>query len=171
MSREVRMVPSNWIHPKDARGSYIPLHTDFTRCLSEWNEGKEKWDQGLVSDFQCGWKAKPKDINSETFEEWSGNKPKQEEYMPEWLPGECTHFMMYETCSEGTPISPAFASPEELAHWLSDNGASAFGDMTATFDQWLATIKRGRSISAVLSSHGLESGVTAEDRLEKENKS
>jgi len=49
--------------------------------------------------------------------------------------------MMYETCTEGTPISPAFATPEELARWLADNEASAFGGMTASYEGWLRTIK------------------------------
>lgn len=42
--------------------------------------------------------------------------------------------MIYETCSEGSPISPAFETPEELARWLTDN---SFGSMTATYEQWL----------------------------------
>lgn len=74
---------------------------------------------------------------------------------------ECTHWQMYETCSEGTPISPVFSSPEELARWLADTGASAFAGMTATYEQWLATIRRGSAPSAVLSSAGFESGVAA----------
>jgi len=49
--------------------------------------------------------------------------------------------MMYENTSEGTPISPPFETPEELARWLADNNASAFGGMTATYEQWLATCK------------------------------
>ena len=33
-------------------------------------------------------------------------------------PEQRTHFQYYETVSEGTPISPIFASQEALAHWL-----------------------------------------------------
>ena len=40
---------------------------------------------------------------------------------------ERTHYQMYETCTEGTPISPVMETPENLARWLADNGASAFG--------------------------------------------
>jgi len=47
---------------------------------------------------------------------------------------------MYETCTEGTPISPVMDSLETLARWLADNGASAFGEMTATYEQWLKII-------------------------------
>jgi hypothetical protein len=41
-----------------------------------------------------------------------------EEFMPNWPIDQRTHLMMYETCTEGTPISPAFETPEELALWL-----------------------------------------------------
>lgn len=49
-------------------------------------------------------------------------------------------YQMWETTSEGSPISPVFASPEELARWLADNKASWFGDATATYDQWMSLI-------------------------------
>ena len=34
-------------------------------------------------------------------------------------------------------------SPEELARWLADNGGSAFGSRTASYEQWTAPIDRG----------------------------
>jgi hypothetical protein len=71
-------------------------------------------------------------------------------------------WQMWETVSEGSPISPVFATPEELARWLADTGASAFATMTATYDQWLATIRVGFSVSAMFSPGvGLASGVEA----------
>ena len=66
-------------------------------------------------------------------------------FMPDWSPDEATHYMMYETCSEGTPISPAFATPEELARWLTDTGASISGSMRASYEQWLS-IARGSEV-------------------------
>jgi hypothetical protein len=68
---------------------------------------------------------------------------------------------MYETCSEGTPISPVMPDAVSLAHWLADNKASAFGRETATFEQWLATIKAGSAPSAMIDRRGLRSGVAA----------
>ena len=52
-------------------------------------------------------------------------------------------WQMWETCSEGSPISPVLDSPQELAKWLADNGASAFADMTQTEEQWLSAIVGG----------------------------
>lgn len=68
-------------------------------------------------------------------------------------------WQMWETCSEGSPISPVFETPELLAHWLADNNASSFGYMTATYDQWLKMIMLGWAPSAVRTSEGLKSGV------------
>lgn len=84
--------------------------------------------------------------------------------MPDWPDEERTHYQMYESTSEGTPISPPCASEEELADWLVANGASAFADQTASREAWLRTIRRGSSIcSAVFLSDGrLISGVELE---------
>lgn len=51
---------------------------------------------------------------------------------------DATHLALYEACSEGTPVSPAFETREELADWLADNGVSAFADKTLTAAEWLA---------------------------------
>ena len=69
-------------------------------------------------------------------------------------------YQMWETTSEGKPISPAFDTEEELAKWLADNNASSFANMTATYDEWLAMIKVGSAPAAVLTSDGLQSGVS-----------
>lgn len=68
-------------------------------------------------------------------------------------------YQMWESTSEGSPISLPFATPEELARWLADNDASACGDETATYEQWLGMIGRGWSPSAINDGSGLRSGV------------
>ena len=88
MSREVRMVPPGWGHPKNYAGEFLPLHEQPNSSVDVMR----------------------------------------------------THYQMYETTSEGTPISPVMETPEALARWLADNGASAFGKMTATYAQWLNMI-------------------------------
>jgi hypothetical protein len=70
-------------------------------------------------------------------------------------------FQMWETTTEGSPMSPAFATPEELAKWLVENNAGAFGYETATYEQWLAMIKKGWAPSMVQGPDGLKSGVEA----------
>ncbi len=50
-------------------------------------------------------------------------------------------YQMWETTTEGSPISPVFKTPKLLAKWLSLNNVSIFGENIATYDQWLAMIK------------------------------
>ena len=166
MGREVRRVPANWQHPKDGLGHFIPLLLGpFEDRLREWLAGEEKWNAGLREDYKGGWKPLEGKELSMSYTEWTGRKPVSGEYMPSWPSEKKTHLMMYETCTEGTPISPAFATPEELARWLTDNEASAFGGQTATYEQWLSACKQGWAPTAVLGPNGLESGIAASARI------
>lgn len=70
-------------------------------------------------------------------------------------------WQMWETTSEGSPISPVKETPEELAKWLADNNASSFGLIGATYEQWLGMINAGWALSAVCDSKGFRSGVEA----------
>lgn len=88
------------------------------------------------------------------FSEWHGEKHDPADHMPDWTDAERTHIQMYETCSEGTPISPVCETPEALARWLADNGASAFGGMTASYDEWLATCRAGSCVGMAIAGNG-----------------
>lgn len=158
MGREVRRVPENWVHPIDESKNHPrPLHDeDYDTAIETWWAGREAW------------KVKPHEgFEDCTYEDYEGNAPQPECYRPKWKEEERTHLQMYETCSEGTPISPVMKTSEELARWLADNKASAFGSMTATYEQWLATIKRGWSPSGVFSGgSGLVSGVEGMAEIE-----
>lgn len=76
-------------------------------------------------------------------------------------------WQMWETTSEGSPISPVMVSPEALAEWLSDNKASAFGDQTATYDAWLRMINSGYAPSAVSCDGEIISGVAFVSRQDQ----
>jgi hypothetical protein len=163
MGREVRKVPADWVHPQEwVHGQYTfkPLFEgDLVALQAEWDAGNDKWKDGFVSDWHGGWVPKPLTLKSGTYAEYDGDRPKAKDYMPQWSEAEKTHFMMYETCTEGTPISPSFATLEELARWLTDNEASAWGDQGASYEGWLRTAKGGYAPSMVLDSDGLRSGV------------
>lgn len=147
MGREVRKVPANWEHPKNENGHYQPMFDmTFNEAFANWEDEKRIWDNNPEN-------------KGEPYEETS---PDPKYYRPDWKDEERTHLMMYEDCSEGTPISPAFETPEELAKWLADNNASSFGRNTATYEQWLATIKRGWAVSAVIENGIIKSGVEAQ---------
>lgn len=177
MGREVRMVAVGWEHPKypddhyepHLRGRYIPLHqSGFNDADEEWNEGYAKWQEGLVRSYKDGekWRLRTKEDGA-TYTLYSGPRPSPDDYMPQWPDGTADLLMMYEDTTEGTPISPAFETPELLARWLADTGASAFGGSPATYEQWLSTCKRGWAPSMIMevSSSGskMMSGVEALD--------
>lgn len=166
MGREVRRVPPNWEHPRRPwTDRYMPLFDGFKKDLADWRESKKNWDSGLVQDYSCypevNWKPKPEDYTG-SYEEWAGCEPEPGDYMPDWPESERTHYQMYETTSEGTPISPVMETPEELARWLAETGASAFGGITATYEEWLAMIVGpGSAVSAAFTPEtGFISGVT-----------
>lgn len=141
MGREIRKVRPDWVHPKNCFG-LVPLFEGYAEDAKEFEEmAREKGESEAI--------------------EYFGQRPNPDEYMPDWTPEEATHFQMYENTSEGTPISPVFATPEEVARWCADNGASAFADMTASYEQWLAVARGGWAPSCVVDAGGMRSGVEA----------
>lgn len=169
MGREVRMVPADWQHPKypddyykhHLRGLYIPLRDyDFKAADADWMEGFTKWGEGFVQSYGAGEKWRPREPDDiGRYTEYAGARPSPDDYMPDWPAEQRTHFMMYEDISEGTPISPAFATAEELARWLADTNASAFAGDGATYEQWLSMINRGWAPSAIMTGGAIQSGV------------
>ena len=134
MSRHLRRVPAGWEHPKRADGSghHQPMHDeDYEAALQKWLDGRALWKKGEHPDQDRDY------LKDCTWEEYSGRAPDPKYYRPAWSDEERTHFQMYEDCSEGTPISPVLESPEACARWCADNGASAFGSMTAPYEWWL----------------------------------
>jgi hypothetical protein len=166
MGREVRRVPADWQHPKRVvRGfngmveCYKPLFEGerYQPAVDTWDEDCAKWKAGWRPDY-----CTDPDSRAMTFEQWEGQRPHRDDYMPNWPAEQRTHLMMYEDTSEGTPISPAFATPEELARWLADTGASALGDRAGTYEGWLRVASGGVAPSMVVSADGkMASGVDA----------
>jgi hypothetical protein len=60
--------------------------------------------------------------------------------MPQWAEGERTHWMMYETVTAGTPLSPALPTPEALAQWLVDRQTRLCAAAPASYTTWLGVI-------------------------------
>lgn len=49
-------------------------------------------------------------------------------------------WQLWETTSEGSPVSPVFSTADSLADWCADN-ATWFADLSWTADEWLATFR------------------------------
>jgi len=158
MGREVRRVPADWAHPcrTDGGKSLQPMYDrSFAEDARRWKEQFLAWENGHNDVFD---RPRNEDDTGE-FWEYGGNPPDREYYCPDWPEETRTHYQMYETTSEGTPISPVMETPEELAQWLVDNNASAFAYQTASYEAWLRIAKGGYACSAVISNAGIESGV------------
>lgn len=153
MSREVRRIPASWIHPTYEfgcrKGEYRPLRSEkFEDDLDFWKKYQKQWCAGLVFSYsKNSWIERTPD-KGEDYEEEYGPEPSRSDYMPTWTE-EASHFQMYETTSEGTPISPVLESPEALARWLVADGASAFANQTASYEAWLRVAQGGFAPSLV----------------------
>lgn len=67
-------------------------------------------------------------------------------------------YQIWENVSEGSPVSPAFEKPEELAKWMVENDTSI--TKGTSYEAWLKMIKEeGSSPSMVTNSKGLVSGM------------
>lgn len=105
MSREVRPVALDWEHPRepgtysDGRPRYRPLFSrEDLRNRLEWNASHPDSEDA----------REPIDLA---------------DYMPEMAEGTPYGWQMYETVTEGTPVSPVFRTKDELAAWLSSAAA------------------------------------------------
>ena len=126
MGREIRKVPPNWQHPmvdkpNHWRGvmvkAYQPLYDrPFGPAMREWIAQWDAWERGERPDY-C-----TEEDRELPFWEWDGKPPDPEYYRPAWKDGEATWFQVYETVSEGTPVSPPFATQQEIVDYLVANG-------------------------------------------------
>lgn len=117
MGREIRRVPPNYEHPKNPGkpDRYIPVHDcTFDNALSEWIIGYNSWKAGNHPD------QKHLDTIYD-FVDWFGAPPDPRKYCTDF--GDtATWYQMYETVSEGTPVSPPFETKGQLIDYLVDNG-------------------------------------------------
>ena len=70
-------------------------------------------------------------------------------------------WQLWETVTEGSPQSPVFATPEELAAWLVEPGNDTSITKGTSYNNWLRMIQAGWAPSLVYSGDGLQSGVEA----------
>jgi hypothetical protein len=134
MGREIRRVPPDWGHPRqsckhspwtggcdDAKAHggqcYHPLFDEsYREAVAGWKAGYEAWERGEdeVKKEHPDWE----------YWDYHGNPPDREYYRPDWPEGTATAYQVYETVSEGTPVSPVFAMESEIVDWLVSQGRS-----------------------------------------------
>ena len=134
MGREIRMVPPNWEHPHmrcphspwnggcdDAKKNGGMCHKQlydrpFSEAANEWKEAFAAWERGERESY-CD-----EDSAKGEYWEWAGNPPERDDYRPEWKDGEATWYQVYQTVGEGSPVTPPFATKEELVEYLVQHG-------------------------------------------------
>ena len=129
MGREIRRVPWNWEHPKKEvpnyrtgrmEESFQPLYNHpFEEAADEWLKEFHAWESGKDNDCD---EHEAKEGHRVYYWEWNGGPPDREYHRPSWTQEEATWFQVYETVSEGTPVTPPFATKEELIDYLVANG-------------------------------------------------
>jgi hypothetical protein len=131
MGREIRRVPPDWEHPtqecphwagacdrakKNGGRCCKPLYdNDYHSAAREWIEAFDLWRKG----------EHPDQVDYCTYY-WEYSNPPDEELHRErvWTAEEATAYQIYETVSEGTPVSPVFTTLEAMIDWLVGQGYS-----------------------------------------------
>lgn len=114
MGREVRKVPPNYQHPRkcthvecDNFECYEPQHDEsYEEARKEWLNGLLEW---LKEDHDCD------------YWEYHGPPPERKVYR-NYKDNEATWYQVYETITEGTPVTPAFETEHELIDYLVEHG-------------------------------------------------
>jgi len=114
-NRELRAVPFTWQHPLDATGEPIPLpRRDFLYTEQE------------IADLLAEGRTR-EEIEAEFMPDFSG------------VPAEQMGVTVYETTTEGTPLTPAFPDTHEgllqLLQYCAQH-CTTFADIQAGLDEW-----------------------------------
>lgn len=126
MGREIRRVPKNWEHPRyDEKGRWpghhIPMHDcDFETAAAQWKDDFAAWEDGDHPDL-C--QSASIDL-AQTTEFWEWESPPDPDTCRPKFTSEPACLQVYETVSEGTPVSPVFETEGEMVAWLIAQGHS-----------------------------------------------
>lgn len=156
MGREIRRVPPNWQHPRDERGNYIPMFDqEFHAAAEEWLVECIAWRDGTHEDLRAFPSAK---TEFPYYWQWAGEPPDPEAYRPAYAEP-ATWWQVYETVSEGTPVTPAFATKEELIECLVADGDG--WDRPVSREAATKFVESGSAPSMVIGPQGIKTGVEA----------
>lgn len=115
MGREIRRVPKDWEHPKGKDGRFKPLHNiGYEQSARDWCENMIRWNEGSHPDCK-------QDSDCKFYWDWAGMPPDKEYYRPDWPEGTMVCYQIYESVSEGTPVSPVFETIQAVENWLVEN--------------------------------------------------
>lgn len=121
MGREIRRVPKGWEHPRDVKGNYKPMEDEtvwqgtlriLRHELWDYLSCPRYWREGLWLPFMHREYYRPRSRQPQTC------------------------YQIYETVSEGTPVSPVFTFLTDLEDWLVAEGYSRKSAERFAQDGW-----------------------------------
>ena len=130
MGRELRRVPMDFKYPLDYTWyGYFIDH--ISTCMVEQDEEEERCEH-------CKACAKIKGVPLTEYgcPDWDAYLAEPIAKLKELLaPPQGEGYQLWETTSEGSPVSPVFATLDELCEWCEPN-ATIFADIHASKDSW-----------------------------------
>lgn len=125
MGCEVRRVAPDWQHPLDEYDNCIPLidGLEYAAHVSSYERVSRAWESGDTTELVARYGvwidiAFREHLDAgHSLDSWNGPRPDPNDYMPRWEPEQRSHVQLYESTTEGTPLSPVFATLAGLAAW------------------------------------------------------
>lgn len=147
MGREIRMVPPNWKHPRGQDHEYTPLFdSTVEEAWADWQKEYAAWIAGGFEEARKMYRYNPAEPYR-SFCDYHGEPPDPKHYRPAWTEP-ATWFQVYETVSEGTPITPPLPTKEALIEYLVTSGDYWGGKWDRAAAERF--VDRGHAFSAVI---------------------
>jgi len=111
MGREIRRVPPNYEPAMCQSGQEIhqpKYNKTWKEAIKEWKDGYKQWEEGTHESYE----------DYKDHEYWQYESPPDEYYYLDYEIEDATWYQSYETVSEGTPVTPAFETKQELIDYL-----------------------------------------------------
>ena len=143
-----------------------------TESYIEWLVEFEEFKKGKLAEIAKEYNYDVSDPYS-AYCDWSGSPPDAEYCRPNWDKSTATWYQVYETVSEGTPVSPPFETADQLIEYLVANGdfwdqkRRKAGNSFMSCEPWLREAAEkfvkgwGWAPSLIISSKGVQTGVEA----------
>lgn len=126
------------------RNSWLPENNGYVPTPQEVNDwsiagfGHDSCNQWIVCKAECernGWPTECVRCHGEGRIWISEDAKRQADEWTEIDPPSGDGFQLWENCTEGSPVSPVFATLDGLCAWC-ETGATTFGSATASADDW-----------------------------------
>lgn len=197
MGLEIRTVKADWEPPTTQRKNFFQNRKPHPY---EPKDNWKQWNPHYDKDWLSAWRRFQIDriiwylklpliwiatmlglfwMKSYGWPKWNGTSYSEEDsepnwlnYRPRWSNKERTHLQLYETVSEGTPLSPPMPDIESLARWCSENKGIWNSTDNMTYDDWLTFGRSGGWAPSLMITPGVgvETGVEFIVRTEKDKK-